>query len=322
MSVGSLSGEQGDPRAGSTGPGGYRAPVGADFDRMRTVTTRAATSLLRPRGVRGVATEAAWLTTHLAMYPWGLAEERARTQVARHTLTGLGPVQRGLVAADVVAAGTPIILVHGVVDNRSVFSILRRTLRRRGFDTMVSVNYSPLTDDIRRVAHRLAYVVADVTAATGYEQVHLVGHSMGGLIARYYVQRLGGSAHVHTVVTLGSPHAGTQPARLVPHPVFRQMRPGSSIIREFDQPAPGCATRFLAVWSDLDQVIVPKRNARLIHPDLNARNVFVRGVGHMSLPVDRRVRHEIYTTLARLDRHGVELPTATQPAGYSFSTGA
>jgi hypothetical protein len=41
-----------------------------------------------------------------------------------------------------------------------------------------------------------------------------------------------------------------------------------------------------------------------VHPDLSARNVFVRGVGHMSLPVDGRVVHEICTTLAHLDHEG------------------
>ena len=116
---------------------------------------------------------------------------------------------------------------------------------------------------------------------------------MGGLIARYYVQRLGGDERVHTLVTLGTPHAGTLPARLVPHRLARQLRPGSDLVAELEQPAPDCRTRFLAVWSDLDQMIVPKRNARLDHPDLDARNVLIRGVGHMSLPIHRRAVHEI-----------------------------
>jgi hypothetical protein len=57
----------------------------------------------------------------------------------------------------------------------------------------------------------------------------------------------------------------------------------------------------LAFWSDLDQLVIPQPNGRVVHPDLRARNVFVRGVGHMSLPVDGRVIREISTTLALLD---------------------
>lgn len=273
--------------------------------------------MLSARGIRGTAVEFAWLTTHMAMYPLGLAEEKARDEVVHHNLEGLPPVQRGLLIGDVEAAGTPIILLHGVVDNRTIFTLLRRGLRRRGFGRVVALNYSPLSQDIRTVARRLAILVEEVCRETGYERVHVIGHSMGGLVGRYYVQRMGGHERVHTVVTLGSPHGGTVPARYFPIPVSQQMAPGSDVVRELDEPAGECGTRFLALWSDLDQMIIPKRNARIIHPDLNARNVFVRGVGHMSLPVDGRVVHEICTTLAHLDHDGSILTEGVTSIGAS-----
>jgi hypothetical protein len=62
--------------------------------------------------------------------------------------------------------------------------------------------------------------------------------------------------------------------------------------------------RFVSFWSDLDALISPKRAARIDHPDLNARNVLVRGVGHMSLPINGTVTREIAATLAHLDTHG------------------
>jgi triacylglycerol lipase len=264
-------------------------------------------ALLSPMGLRGAALEAAWSAAHLALYPLGLLEEKARQEVGRFTLGDLPPVQRGLVIGDVEAAGTPILLVHGMVDNRSIFALLRRGLRRRGFGRVLALNYSPLSDDIRGVAQRLAELVESVCADTGYERIHVVGHSMGGLVARYYVQRLGGDARVHTLVTLGTPHEGTSVAHLLPHPLVRQLRPGSELVRELAGPAPNCRTRFVAIWSDLDQLLSPRASGALHHPDLKARNVFVRGVGHMSLPVDGRVVHEICTTLAHLDTDGSTL---------------
>jgi hypothetical protein len=269
--------------------------------------------------VRGTAIEFAWLSAHVAMYPLSLLEEKAREAQERHTLDDLSPVRRGLIIGDVEAAGTPIILLHGVIDNHTVFTLLRRSLMRRGFGRTISLNYSPLTVDIRRVARRLGRLVESVCRETGYERVHIVGHSMGGLISRYYVQRLGGDARIHTLVTLGTPHEGTAPARFVPHNVARQMRPDSPIVAELREPAPGCRTRMVAVWSDLDQMIIPKRNARIVHPDLNARNVFVRGVGHMSLPVDGRVVHEISTTLAHVGADGTTL--AAGATSITSSTG-
>lgn len=262
-----------------------------------------ARALLSPSGVAGVAVEGVWVALHLALYPWGLLEDRLE-EASHHGVSHLSPVQRGLIVNDVEAAGTPIILIHGVIDNRSIFTVLRRALRGRGFGRTYALNYSPLTDDIADVAGRLRTLIEEVCEQTGYERVHIIGHSMGGLIARYYVQRLGGDAHVHTVCTLGSPHDGTTPARFVPWPVIRQMRPDSDLLDELREPAPTCRTRFIAIWSDLDQLVLPQRNARIQHPDLRARNVLIRGIGHMSLPVDRRVVHEISTALAQLDHDG------------------
>jgi len=138
--------------------------------------------------------------------------------------------------------------------------------------------------------------------------VHLVAHSLGGVVARYYVQRLAGDARVHTLVTLGAPHGGTLAAqvaaRVLPLRLCRQLRPGSDLIAELAEPAPGCRTRFLAVWSDLDQLIYPKTNARIEHPDLVADNVLVPGLGHMSLPAAAQVARTVSRALAHLDPDG------------------
>jgi hypothetical protein len=81
----------------------------------------------------------------------------------------------------------------------------------------------------------------------------------------------------------------------------------------------------VAFWSDLDQLIVPQRAAALDHPDLQARNVALRGIGHMSLPISGEVVHEIATLLAHLDEDGhtrtagVTTLTPSEPAPASSS---
>ncbi len=57
---------------------------------------------------------------------------------------------------------------------------------------------------------------------------------------------------------------------------------------------------------------MPKRSARVVHPDLTVRNVLLHGVGHMSLPIDGRVVHDIATLLAHLDEDG-----STRTAGVT-----
>jgi triacylglycerol lipase len=258
------------------------------------------------RSVGGAALECAWWATHVTTYPLGLLRERRAAAGVPLSLSSLSPARRALLARDVETAGMPVLLVHGVVDNRTVFARLRRELRRRGFTRVESFTYSPLLTDIRDAARALSRRVDDACAASGSETVQVVGHSLGGLVARYYVQRLGGDRRVETLVSLGTPHGGTRTAQLVPHPIARQLRPGSALLQELAAPAPGCSTRFVAVWSDLDQMVMPRRSAVLEHSDLRTHARLVRGVGHLSLPVDGRVIHEVVRALgAAGEEHGL-----------------
>jgi hypothetical protein len=138
---------------------------------------------------------------------------------------------------------------------------------------------------------------------------------MGGLIARYYVTRLGGDQHVHTLVTLGTPHQGSYLAYTWNNGLTRQLRPGSALMKELAAPVAECQTRFLVYSSDLDQVVVPQHNAALHHPDLNVHNVVLHGVGHMSLPITSSVVHGISTALAHLDTSGATVSPGVSSLG-------
>jgi pimeloyl-ACP methyl ester carboxylesterase len=278
----------------------------------RSVLT-AVRSRVTPRMVAGIAVEAAWVTTHLATYPIGIVAGRGTDVGHGYRIEHLPPLQRGLVISDIVAAGTPILLVHGLIDNRSVFTLLRLGLTRRGFGRVFAMNYSSLTHDVRTAAARLGEEIESIVEETGYERIHVVGHSLGGLIARYYVTRLGGDSRVHTLVTLGTPHRGTYTAYVVPTRLTRQLRPGSPLMTELEQPAPGCRTRFIVYWSDADQMVLPQRNAALHHDDLMVRNIALHGVGHVSLPIVRDVVHGISVALAQLEHDGSTMTEGATP---------
>src|SRR5215211_3347493 len=268
--------------------------------------TRLATRELPPV-VSGLAVEAVWATTHMVMYSLGLlsAPTHANSGHSRHNLQGLTPEQRGLIHYDVDAAATPILLVHGFIENHAIFTVMERALRRRGFQMLTAYDYGLLTHSIPRAAIRLGKTIESLVTQSGYERIHVIGHSLGGLITRYYVQRLGGDRCVHTLVTLGTPHHGTQLAWAAPLlPLVRQLTPNSSLIEELAEPAADCRTRFIAFYSDIDHLIVPSGNARLDHPDLNVQNVAVNGVGHLSMPNNRRIAFVIAQALRDLDPDG------------------
>lgn len=258
---------------------------------------------------RVTAIDLALLAKHLLLYPTGIFPERAPAPTGKPTPPAHPPTpdrqdphdtqdpQGATPPPALPLKGRPhppVLLLHGFVDNRSAFTLLRRSLLDHGWTRVQALNYSPLTSDIRTAAELLGPHIERICAESGHRRVDIVAHSLGGLIGRYYVQRLGGDARVRTLVTLGTPHSGTRavPA-LAPHPLARQMRPGSAVLEELAEPAPGCRTRFVAFWSDLDQLMIPVGSARLEHPDLLTTNVQVSGVGHLALPVHGTVAAEI-----------------------------
>jgi pimeloyl-ACP methyl ester carboxylesterase len=237
---------------------------------------------------RGVGLEGAALTGHLLLYPGGFTPERHPSRARLHCAhpTGTGH--------------SPILLVHGLFDNRAVFTVLRHNLHVHGWDHVHALNYSPFSLDVPRAATLLGRHVERLRRVYDDAPVSIIGHSLGGLIARYYVQRLGGSRLVPRVVTLATPHHGTETARLLhPLPIVRQLRPDSEVLAELDQPAPGCRTRFLCFWGDLDPLILPTRGASLRHPDLRAENVLIRNAGHLSLPIHGEVLARVREWLAQ-----------------------
>ncbi|WP_329356135.1 lipase family alpha/beta hydrolase [Streptomyces anulatus] len=268
------------------------------------------------------ALELAVLVGHLVAYPFGLTPERRppHPRPTRPANSGArGPDGGGAAPHPPTALplaaddAPPVVLLHGFIDNRSAFVVLRRALTRHGHRHLESLNYSPLTRDIRAAAELLGLHVEEICARTGHRRVDIVGHSLGGLIARYYVQRLGGDRRVRTLVTLGTPHGGTAVAPGAGiHPIVRQMRGGSSVIEELRTPAPGCRTRFVSFWSELDQVMVPVETACVDHPDLDAVNVRVTGIGHLALPV--------HPTVAAAIREALDAPEAGE--GTATATGS
>ncbi|GGR14980.1 alpha/beta fold hydrolase [Streptomyces netropsis] len=273
-------------------------------------------TLVRPSAtlVRSTVLELLILAGHLLLYPTGLTQERrpppppvppappppgpASAAVAASSVTVQPPAPPPPAPA-AAEPHPPVLLLHGFIDNRSVFVLLRRSLRRHGWSQVSSLNYSPLTGDLRTAAAVLGGHIEEICGRTDHERIDIVGHSLGGLIARYYVQRLGGDTRVRTLVTLGTPHRGTTVAPLMSaHPLVRQMRPDSDVIAELSRPAPDCRTHFIAFWSDLDQIMVPVETARIDHPDLSARNVRVSGVGHLALPVHWAIAAGIRQALA------------------------
>ncbi|MEJ8642825.1 alpha/beta fold hydrolase [Streptomyces sp. MS1.HAVA.3] len=228
--------------------------------------------------LRAGALEVVVLGGHLLLYPTGVCQEK--------------------VVSGAPATRPPVLLLHGFTDNRSVFVLLRRALGAERPPARGGVQLLALHRRPARRGPPSRRRVEELCERTGQERVDLVGHSLGGLVGRYYVQRLGGDTRVRTLVTLGTPHSGTRVAPFMDaHPLVRQIRPDSEVLAELAAPAPGCTTRCVAFWSEFDTLMTPVGTARIEHPDLHAENVQVTGIGHLALAAHPAVIAAVWRTL-------------------------
>lgn len=160
-----------------------------------------------------------------------------------------------------MATQPPVLLIHGMRENARKMEPLARYLRAHG-RTVYTTSLSPSLGQVGldELAGQLDTYVRNTFAPD--ERIDLVGFSMGGLVSRYYVQRLGGIDRVHRFVTISSPHQGSVLAWLIPNTGGRQMRPGSEFLRDLERDADQLQrVGFTSFWTPLDLVIVPARNS-------------------------------------------------------------
>ncbi|MFF3916986.1 esterase/lipase family protein [Streptomyces sp. NPDC001852] len=260
--------------------------------------------------VRGVGVEASRAAGRLVRLPLDLAAGGVG-QLAGHFVRALSEPGTGGDEPSSPEGDIPVLLVHGLGDGESIVAPLRRGLDGLSAGPFITVSYHAFSPDIRAAARVLGEQVELASARSPGRGAVVIGYSLGGLIARYYVQALGGDVHVPLVITLATPHGGTAAALLAPpHPLLRQLRPGSGLLEELAEPAPACRTRFVAFYSDFDEVVIPASRGRIDHPDLKARNVLVPGVGHLTLPLHQPVIDQVRSllTAARQTSSAASLP--------------
>jgi pimeloyl-ACP methyl ester carboxylesterase len=180
----------------------------------------------------------------------------------------------------------PVILLHGFGMNRTNWIWLGRRLAGRGVGPLYGTSYfSP--QPIRRSAHELAEFIEYVRAREDVERVDIVAHSLGGTVARYYIERLGGDKYVQRLVTIGSPHRGTALAhfgRLIPS--AEELRIDSPFYVEMGPVIAREGLRYTSIWSRSDAIIEPPESSSIAPA---GEDCVFDDLGHLSLLLSSRV---------------------------------
>ncbi len=183
-----------------------------------------------------------------------------------------------------------VVLVHGFVCNRGLWTPWLRRLRAQGVP-FVAVNLEPVFGSIDDYVPILDAAVSRLEAATGQPPV-IVAHSMGGLAARAWLRRCQGDSRISAVITVASPHHGTWLARYAFSRNARQMRRDSRWLADlFAVEPPARRGRFTCFYGNCDNIVLPAASATLAE----ANNLHLAGVAHVHM----LWRPEVFSELQR-----------------------
>ncbi|CEJ48028.1 lipase family alpha/beta hydrolase [Umezakia ovalisporum] len=156
-----------------------------------------------------------------------------------------------------------VLLIHGIEDTGAVFNKMGSYLRQSGW-CVYTLDLVPNNGSVG--LDILAQQVADYVVNTfgAEEPMDLVGFSMGGIVGRYYVQRLGGINRVQRFITISSPHHGTMIAYGSQRYGCLQMRPNSPFIQDLNADAVMLGQiNFTSIWTPYDLMIVPANSSQM-----------------------------------------------------------
>jgi triacylglycerol lipase len=198
--------------------------------------------------------------------------------------------------APVASVKDPVVFIHGFTGSSTSFDNMKQWLVSQGWPSnyLYAIQYSDTTGSSIDNAYELQSFVKTVLRQTKASKVDIVAHSMGGLSTRYYVKYLEGAQKVDDVVTLGSPHHGTNSSYFgLWTEGAREMVPGSAFLNDLnsaDETPDGSDAseiiQYTSIYSSADTVINPYTSSIIE----GASNIEISGVSHSGLLSNSTVR--------------------------------
>jgi triacylglycerol lipase len=191
--------------------------------------------------------------------------------------------------------GNPILLVHGLMDTSFKMRKISSHLHNLGWKVF-DIDLAPNNGDSR--LEILAQQVADLVDRTfsPEQPIDLLGFSMGGLVSRYYLQRLGGLNRVHRFISISAPNNGTIAAEFSLRPGCRQMRPNSEFMADLNSDVDRLKSlNFTSIWTPFDLIILPPSSSQLgIGTEIS-----IPVIAHPLMVADRRILNVVTDALSQ-----------------------
>ena len=168
-----------------------------------------------------------------------------------------------------------VVFLHGLFASAGIFRPLRLALWRRLGVEAAALSYVP-GPSVEALAQRVDQLIARLPSRA---RLHLVGHSLGGVVARYHAQTREDPRVVQTI-SLASPFAGVSRAHFAQLAGASELGPRSELLRSLRTGSLGRAgLAHLSIQAERD-LVVPGGLAQALP---GFPSVLVRGVGHNAL---------------------------------------
>jgi hypothetical protein len=182
-----------------------------------------------------------------------------------------------------------VVLVTGVTIKAAWLDGIAARLKRDGFHTVMYEPPALLSGDLFQASKDLGAFVERVQQESGDDKVDILAECTGGLIARYYLQSLGGEAHVSRLVTFVSPQQGIGPVPIVAlmtgWRALYDLSPGSRFLHALNDAPLSKQVPITSIYTCTDEYIKPYTTSFI--PGATNVNICGRGfVGHFQTMYD------------------------------------
>jgi pimeloyl-ACP methyl ester carboxylesterase len=166
--------------------------------------------------------------------------------------------------------------------------LLKRRLEKLGWENIHTVNYSTFHGNVLQMVEELGKRVEEIRKSTGASQIDIIAHSLGGIVSRTYMNLSEGRGKVRKLVTLGTPHQGTQLSfvakGLSRGALDKDLRVNSYLLRLLQDTTLPKSSEIVSVYSPFDWTVSPGENgiAKGV-PQAAFKNVRVDYIGHTGL---------------------------------------
>ncbi len=210
----------------------------------------------------------------------------------------------------------PILLMHGLGATRRVFQVLENRLRQDGHSVITihlggvldTFNTKAIDESAKFVSEKVERLFRKYKIK---EKLTIIGHSKGGLIARYYIKKYGGDKYCHSLITLGTPHNGSPWAVIGYIPIFaflsksiRQMFPSSDFLRELNNTHWPKGVKAVSIYSKEDHFAIYPASVLETHNNPNVHNMEIPNQGHTDFLISKASYWAIKRALGiRIKKH-------------------